>query len=76
VLVLPMGVSMLRDSLYSLLQSMKDRCEKEKRRRASVSKRIIVLFRGQKLEEDIRVLQGRLNAEHKRWVVGLQGTFL
>jgi hypothetical protein len=48
---------------------MKDRCDEEKRRRASVVKRMKVLFSRKDLEKDICDLQGRLNEEHRRWMV-------
>ena len=48
---------------------MKDRCDEESRRRASVVKRMKVLFGRNDLEKDICDLQGRLNEEHRRWTV-------
>ena len=49
---------------------MKDRCDKEKRRRASVLKRMKVLVGREDLEKDIRDLQDRLSEEHRSWMVG------
>jgi hypothetical protein len=73
VLARLMDVSTLRgSSRTSLLQLMKDRCDEERHRRASLVKRLKALFSLEDLEKDICDLRDRLNEEHRSWMVSLE----
>jgi hypothetical protein len=72
VLVRLRDVPKLRGSSRSLLQLMKDRCDEERHRRASLVKRLKALFSLEDLEKDICDLRDRLNEEHRSWMVSLE----